>query len=119
MGKEIDRVCTVFASLYCLYNHQFILASLFIQSPVFASLYCLRCSSDLDSWRPVTSLGHQEDEEFSKKGQNFLVLNYVQQIFLGGAENIFGGIRPLPPWLRAWIAAWHLWPFFALFFHEG
>jgi len=39
MGKEIDRVCTVFASLYCLYNHQFILASLFIQSPVFASLY--------------------------------------------------------------------------------
>jgi len=48
--------------------------------------------------RPVTSLGHQEGDEFSESGPNFL--NYVQyylilsNTFFQRVQNIFcGGIR--------------------------
>ena len=43
-------------------------------------------------FRPVTSLGHQEGEEFSERGPNFL--NYVQHIFPGVGEKFSRGSAP-------------------------
>jgi len=71
--------------------------------------------------RPVTSLGHQEGRRVFRKGPKFfelcpICLNYVQNIFPGGAKNFLAGASspPLVPGLfiiKSSFVQMLCWPF--------